>query len=208
MAMARDSPCSARRRPRRRGVCQGWLRHVSRVGGVRRHDVRRRKGRGRVPPPAWRRGLRSRHDSMNPVVARMPHFQRGFRRIPVQREEQGQAALRQVGRLGTVRLAKGGLDSPRRIDQDADDRWQTSSAAEMKHGRSVEFLFFHAIAFSLNHDRLPVTVAFGLSLKNRRSTPWLAMLRWSSSGPRRTCPEKIRRSTTREFFPRKGDGSR
>ena len=56
--MARDSPCSARRRPRRLGVCQGWLPHVGRVGGVGRHDVRRREGRGRGPPPAWRRGLR------------------------------------------------------------------------------------------------------------------------------------------------------
>ena len=56
--------------------------------------------------------------------------------------------------MGTVRFAKGGLDSPRRIDPDADDRWQTSSAADMKHGRSVEIIFLHAIPFSLIHDRL------------------------------------------------------
>ena len=78
MAMARDSRRSARRRSRRLGVCQGWLPHVGIAGGVGCHDVRRREGRGRGPPPAWRRGLRPRHDSMNPAVARMPHFQAGL----------------------------------------------------------------------------------------------------------------------------------
>ena len=48
----------------------------------------------------------------------------------------------------------------------------------------------------------------GLSVENRRSTPQLAMHRWSSSGPRRKGPEKIRRSPTGEFLPRKEDGSR
>ena len=80
---------SARRRPRSPRVCQGWLPHVGRVGGVGHHDVGRRECRGRGPPPACRRGLRSCHDSMKVGRGSDAALPSGaFRRMPVQSEGQ------------------------------------------------------------------------------------------------------------------------
>ena len=78
----------------------------------------RREVRGLGPPPARHRGLcLLAATRWRTAVARMPPWQGGtFRRMPLQSEGRAWAIACRVGRFATARVAKGGLDSPRRID--------------------------------------------------------------------------------------------
>jgi len=183
MAVARDSPRSARHRPRRLGMCQTWLLHVGVVGGVGHHDVRRRERRGRGPPPARRQGLRACHDSMKDGRGSDAALPSGaFRRMPIQSEGQGVAAWHRVGRLGTVRFAKGGLDSPRRIDADAGQQWQASADADVKRGSVSRASCLSCDSFLLESRSAPHGASVGRS--------W----RWPRCCPRRrSCPSPGRR---------------
>ena len=181
--MTRESPCSARQSPRRLRSCQEVVaaRRQSRGRQVPRCASTREPRAGTAAGPASM-ATPARHDSVNPAVARMPHFPVGL---------SGECRFRARGKAelpgaGSAAWEPSGLPragwtphaaSPRR----ASAQWQ-ASGDDVMHGSVSRVSCLSCDSFLLESRSAPHGASVGRS--------W----RWPRCCPRRrSCPSPGRR---------------